>query len=151
MESIVTENDQKTNEDTETVRKLKDELNQMSIQNIQIREIAQMDYIHQIEQLKGNLAWEEAQCQKANSEIKNLKSKLDSQDRNLLEITAKIAEKEAEAKVLQEVNIVLRSKEINADIQAHQKEQVFTDIKEENEFLKAQVRIIRRLLFLQLG
>lgn len=141
LEAIVNENDQKSNVDTETVRKLKDELNQMSIQNIQMRESVQMDYLQEMEQLKGNLAWEQAQYQKANSEIQNLRSKLESQDRNLLEITAKITEKEAELNDLQKTNVILRSKEINSDIQLHQKDQEFTELKEENEFLKAQVRI----------
>lgn len=136
---IVNENGQKSNEDIETVRKLKDELNEMSIQNIQIREMAQSSYVQQIDQLKDSAGQYADQCQKANIEILNLRSTMESQVRSLQELTAKITEQQAELTDIQKANVILRSKEINADIQKHQKEQEFTEMKEENEFLKAQV------------
>lgn len=136
---IVNENGQKSNEDTETVRKLKDELNSMSIENIQIRETVQSEYIQQIGQLKESLARETEENQRVNNEVQNLRSKMETQDRNLTELTAKITEQEAQLIDLQKVNVILRSKEINADIQAHQKDQEIAEIKEENEFLRAQV------------
>ncbi len=136
---IVNENGLKSNEDNETVRRLKDELNQMSIQNIQIRETVQNDYTQQVDQLKESLAREEERYQKANEEIQKMKSEIELQNRNLNELSAKIAQQQAELNEFQKANVILRAKEINADIQAHQKEQEFTEIKEENEFLKAQV------------
>lgn len=137
---IVNENSQKSTDDNETVRKLKDELNQVSIQNIEIREMVETDYKQQIFQLKESLARESANFERANSEIQNLRSKIESQDHSLNVLTAKITDQQTELTEIQKANVVLRSKEINADIQAHQKDQEFTEIKEENDFLKAQVR-----------
>lgn len=139
LEMIVNENGQKSNEDNETVRRLKDELNQMSMQNIQIREMVQTDYTQQVDQLKESLAREEERYRKANEEIQMMRSQIELQNRNLNELSAKVAEQQAELNEMQKANVILRSKEINADIQAHQKEQEFTEMKEENEFLKAQV------------
>lgn len=140
LEMIVNENGQKSNEDTETVRKLKDELNEMSMQNLQIRDMVQTDYVQQIDQLKESLADYTKQYREAITEIKNLRSKMGLQDRNSNELTVKITEQQAELTDLKKEHVALRSKEINADIQRHQKDQEFTEIKEENEFLKAQVR-----------
>ncbi len=86
-----------------------------------------------------SLAREEERYQKANEEIQKMKSEIELQNRNLNELSAKIAQQQAELNELQKANVILRSKGINADIQAHQKDPEFTEIKEENEFLKAQV------------
>lgn len=139
LEMIVNENSLKSTDDNETVRKLKDELNQVSIQNIEIREMVETDHKQQIFQLKESLARESANFERANSEIQNLRSTIESQDHSLNVLTAKITDQQAELTDIQKANVILRSKEINADIQAHQKDQEFTEIKEENEFLKAQV------------
>lgn len=147
LELIVNENGQKSNEDSENVRKLKDELNEMSVQNIQIREMVQTDYVKQIDQLKESVAEYAEQYREAIIEIQNLRTKIESQDRSLNESTAKITEQQAELTDLQRENVILRSKEINADIRKHQNEQEFNEIKEENEFLKAQVTKRYLLLF----
>lgn len=140
LEMIVNENGHNANEDREKVRQLKDELDQISIQNIQIRESVQSEYSQQIDQLKESLARENERYQKMKSENEKWKVEFDRQNNMLNELTAQVAEQEMEMGEMQKANVLLRSKEINADIQAHQKEQEFAEIKEENEFLKAQVR-----------
>lgn len=91
--------------------------------------------------MKENHAKEEERVKKAGTEIQNLRSQIAAQDRNLMELTAKITEQQTELTNLQKANVILRSKEINADIQTNQKDQEFTEVKEENEFLKAQVTL----------
>lgn len=95
--------------------------------------------MEEIRELKETLAKEEERFQKANSEIQILKSKIETQDRSFVELTNKVTQQQAELTDFQKANVILRSKEINADIQAQEKDQQFSELKEENEFLKAQV------------
>ncbi|XP_037046614.1 NF-kappa-B essential modulator isoform X2 [Bradysia coprophila] len=157
LEMIVNENGQNASEDREKVRQLKDEINQISIQNIQIREVVQNEYVQQIDQLKESLVREQERYQKLKSDndkwimefdlqrlkVTELTDKVTERQNDLAELTAKNAEQQTELTEMQKAIVLLRSKEINADIQAHQKEQEFAEIKEENEFLKAQLDVYK--------
>ncbi|KAG4066977.1 hypothetical protein HA402_007725 [Bradysia odoriphaga] len=157
LEMIVNENGQNASEDREKVRQLKDELNQISIQNVQIREVVQNEYVQQIDQLKESLAREQERYQKLKSDNDKWIMEFDLQCRKVTELTEQVAEKQTDLAELQAKNaeqqteltemqkaiVLLRSKEINADIQAHQKEQEFVEMKEENEFLKAQLDVYK--------
>lgn len=154
LEMIVNENGQNAKEEREKIRQLKDELNQISIQNIHIREVVQNEYVHQIDELKESLAREQMRYEKLKAEnnkwitefetqrhmIAELTAKVADQQTELAALTAQTAEQQTEMTEMQKANVLLRSKEINADINAHEKEREIAEIKEENEFLKAQVR-----------
>lgn len=156
---IANENGQKTYEDNENVRKLKDELNKISIENIQAQEMVSeiyksigqsialtryfffqnSSYLQQIDQLKEHLSAEEERLKNATSVIQSLKLKIEKQDETLSDLDKTVEKQRKDIAELQKDNVRLRSKEINFDIQIHQRDQQFGEIKEENEFLKAQV------------
>lgn len=136
---IVNESGEKSNEDNETVQKLKDDLNRMSIENIQMRESTHQDYSKQIDELKGNLILSESRHQDAVDAIENLQMELDARNESYHELAMKFSEQQKALNELEKSSVAMRSKEIAADIEAHQKDQLCAELKEENSFLKAQV------------
>lgn len=136
---IVNENSQKSNEECETVQQLKEDLNRLTVESMQTRETIQSESTKEMDELRGNLALKEEMHQKAVAEIHNLRSDIASQSDNLRELSAKFMEQQRELAEVKKANVLLRSREINADVQANQKEQEFAELKEENAFLKAQV------------
>ncbi|KAJ6633002.1 NF-kappa-B essential modulator, partial [Pseudolycoriella hygida] len=168
LEMILKEHDRKSKEDSETVQKLKDELNSMSIENIQLRDefrsdvldqlkrdnelknqhiesqqTTQVQLLQQIEQLKQDVELKNGQCECARSEILRYQFMIQDQRRILDETHAQVGELQAQFKEVEAANAILRTKEIQLDVQVHQREQQFTDIKEENELLRTQLEVYK--------
>jgi len=139
--------------------KLQEENTKLQEEKNKLQEII-TKYVHQIDELKQDLVRKGKSSKEANKEIEHLMSRIETKDQSLSVFATRVADKHAELfkqKALlkeqhteitriQEENAVLRTKDTNGDILKHQNEQLsnqLSEIKEENEFLKAQLDVYK--------